>query len=87
MTHAITVRLEDSDHAVLAEQAERIGVRPGALARILIRSGLSPEPPVPAEDPGARQRAAVDRLVRRSKRHPPADAVALVAQTRTDDDL
>ena len=84
MTHAITVRLDDADHAVLTREAERIGVRPGALARVLIRGGLSPAP-APADEPGARQRAAVDRLIRRSKQHPPADAVALVTEARRDD--
>jgi hypothetical protein len=41
MTRAITVRLDEADHAALEKQAERVGVRPGTLARILVRAGLS----------------------------------------------
>lgn len=35
VTRAITVRLDDADHAALEEQADQLRVRPGTLARIL----------------------------------------------------
>ena len=77
MTKAITVRLDDADHAALEKQAQQMGVRPGTLARILVHAGLG-------EDVSARNdvRAALDRLVRRSRRRASADAVSLVAEAR-----
>jgi hypothetical protein len=79
MTKAITVRLDEADSAALERQAERLRVRPGTLARILVHAGLS------GESPGGENAAALvalDRLVRRSRGGPPADAVALVAEAR-----
>lgn len=79
MTRAITVRLDEADHAALQKQADQLRVRPGTLARILLHSGLTGEG-------SAQQRAdardALDRLVQRSRGRPPADAVALVAKAR-----
>ncbi|MGH9102649.1 MAG: hypothetical protein ACRDYD_06670 [Acidimicrobiales bacterium] len=75
----ITVRLDEADHAALEKQADHIGVRPVTLARILVHAGLSGNAPVPDSKNG---RAALERLVRRSQRQPPADAVALVAEAR-----
>ena len=56
-----------------------------ALMQVTSLESLSPEVSTPAQEPAARQRAAVDRLVRRSGQHPTADAVTLVAQSRSDD--
>lgn len=66
-------------HAALEKQADHVGVRPGTLARILVHAGLSGDGP--ARD-GADGRAALERLVRRSRQRAPADAVALVADAR-----
>ena len=79
MTRAITVRLDEADHAALQMQADQLGIRPGTLARILVHAGLSMVPPVTG---GEDARAAIDRLVRRSQNRPAADAVALVADAR-----
>ncbi|MGH9064270.1 MAG: hypothetical protein ACRD0L_09940 [Acidimicrobiales bacterium] len=80
MTTAITVRLDEEEHAALEEQAKQLGVRPGTLARILVHTGLTgAAPPRPGAADG---RASLDRLVRRSKGWVPADAVALVADAR-----
>ncbi|CAN5423646.1 hypothetical protein BH24ACT9_BH24ACT9_01620 [soil metagenome] len=79
MTRAITVRLDEADHAALQKQAEQLRVRPGTLARILLHAQLSEGGP---SQRGAEARAAVDRLVRRSRQRAPADAVALVAEAR-----
>lgn len=78
MTKAITVRLDDADHAALARQADQLRVSPGTLARMLVHAGLS-------EDvPGRRDaRAAITRLVQRSQQRPTADAVTLVNDART----
>lgn len=77
MTKAITVRLDEADHAALVRQADQLRVSPGTLARMLVHAGLS-------EDvPGQRDaRAAIARLVQRSAQRPTADAVTLVADAR-----
>ena len=79
MTKAITVRLDEADHAALEKQAEQLRIRPGTLARILVHAGLTGEASVVGSD---NARAALDRLVRRSQKAAPADAVALVAGAR-----
>lgn len=78
MTKAITVRLDDADHAALEKQADQLQLRPGTLARILVHAGLHGGAPTRTTD----ARAALDRLVQRSKGQPPLDAVAVVAQAR-----
>lgn len=79
MTKAITVRLDDADHAALENEAGRVGVRPGTLARMLVHAGLT-------DDALGRDRqdarAALDRLARRSQQRASADSVALVAEAR-----
>lgn len=79
MTKAITVRLDEVDHATLARQADQLRVSPGTLARMLVHAGLD------GEDGSARRdaRAAIARLVRRSQQRPAADAVTLVNDART----
>jgi hypothetical protein len=78
MTKAITVRLDEADHAALARQADQLRISAGTLARMLVHAGLS-------EDVVARQdaRSAIARLVRRSQQRPSADAVTLVHDART----
>ncbi len=79
MTKAITVRLDEADHAALERQADELRVRPGTLARILVHAGLSGN----TTDAGRMQaRGALDRLVQRSQKQAPADAVGLVAEAR-----
>lgn len=77
VTTAITVRLDDDDHAELARQAAQLRVQPGTLARMLVHAGLT-EGRSAAPD----AHAAIDRLVRRSRQGRRADAVALVADAR-----
>lgn len=78
MTKAITVRLDEADHATLARQAAQLRVSSGTLARMLVHAGLG-------EDVSVRRdaRAAIARLVRRSQQRPAADAVTLVNDART----
>ena len=76
MTKAITVRLDEADHAALARQADQLRVSPGTLARMLVHAGLGED--VPARD----ARAAIAQLVRRSQQRPAADAVTLVNDAR-----
>ena len=73
MTRAITVRLDEADHITLRKQAERLRVRPGTLARMLVHAGLSGDAPAQG---CSEAHAALVRLVRRLISTPP-DAVAL----------
>ena len=81
MTRAITVRLDEADHIALRKQAERLRVRPGTLARMLVHAGLGGDAPAQGR---SEAHAALERLVRRSHQHPAADAVALVNDARAD---
>lgn len=77
MSRAITVRLDEADHAALTRQADQLRVQPGTLARMLVHAGLSADLPSHAD-----AKAAIARLVRRSQQRPQADAVALVNEAR-----
>ena len=79
MTRAVTIRLDEADHAALAQQAEELRVRPGTLARMLVHAGLSGNAPTVGSE---NAREALDRLVRRSQMRAAADAVGLVADAR-----
>jgi hypothetical protein len=79
MTKAVTVRLDEADHAALEKQADQLQVRPGTLARILVHAGLSGNV---ADTGNQNARSALDRLVRRSQNGASADAVELVANAR-----
>ena len=79
VTEAITVRLDEADHAALVHQAARLRVQPGTLARMLVHAGLTESLPARPE-----ARAAIARLVRRPQQGPAADAVALVADARAE---
>lgn len=81
MTKAITVRLDEADHVALHRQAERLRVRPGTLARMLVHAGLNEDVPGLGR---SEARGALDRLVRRSRKLAPADAVELVNEARAD---
>ncbi|MHB1535542.1 MAG: hypothetical protein ACYC1D_13220, partial [Acidimicrobiales bacterium] len=72
MAKAITVRLDEADHAALARQADQLRVSPGTLARMLVHAGLNEGESVRRD-----ARAAIARLVRRSQQRPAADAVTL----------
>lgn len=79
MTKAITVRLDEADHAALERQADELRVRPGTLARMLVHAGLTENTSGAGSE---RARTALDRLVQRSQTRAAADAVALVAEAR-----
>jgi hypothetical protein len=79
MTRAVTVRLDDADHAALEKQADQLRVRPGTLARMLLHAGLTGNSTAAG---GSAARTALDRLVSRSQRRAAGDAVALVADAR-----
>lgn len=79
MTKAVTLRLDETDHAALEKQADQLRVRPGTLARMLVHAGLVGNGPATGDDAA---RTALDRLVTRSQRRAGGDAVVLVADAR-----
>lgn len=79
MTRAVTVRLDEADHAALTRQADQLRVRPGTLARMLVHAGLGGGEPAPGTE---NARTSLNRLVRRSQQRAPADAAVLVADAR-----
>lgn len=81
MTKAITVRLDEADHVALHRQAERLRLRPGTLARILVHAGLNEDV---FDSQRSEARAALARLVQRAQGRPQSDAVGLVNQARSD---
>jgi hypothetical protein len=79
MAKAITLRLDEADHEALTRQADELRVRPGTLARMLVHAGLEGGvTPAAVSSP----RAAIERLIERSRARPAADAVALVEDAR-----
>ena len=78
MTRAVTVRLDDADHAALEQQADQLKLRPGTLARMLLHAGLTASGAAGSDA----ARTALDRLVARSQQRATGDAVALVADAR-----
>jgi hypothetical protein len=77
MTKAITVRLDETDHAALVRQAGELKVQPGTLARMFVHAGLTESHP-----PRSAALAAIARLTQRSANRAGADAVALVSEAR-----
>lgn len=75
------MRLDEADHAALQREAARLQVKPGTLARMLLHAGLNDD----ATGSGASDALeALDRLVRRSRRLAPTDALALVDDARAE---
>ena len=80
MTKAITIRLDDADHAALHRESERLKIRPGTLARMLVHAGLNEGGPTA----NVLALAALDRMVQRSRKFAPTDAVKLVEEARAE---
>jgi len=57
-TKAVTVRLERDDYERLEDRSERLGVKPGTFARMLVRAGLRDEDALGA----AERRAGLEAL-------------------------
>jgi Transketolase, pyrimidine binding domain len=80
-THALTVRLEVEDYQRLEREATRLGMRPGTLARVLLRASLG----VPERQPehsSVSLEQLLDRLARLRAGLPPVDAAAVAAASR-----
>ena len=84
-TRAITVRLEEQDHERLEVEARRLGLTPGALARVFVRTSLDADRDAEAQ---ARRRAGVAAirglasLRRRMHDRDPIDVVQLIREGR-----
>jgi hypothetical protein len=82
-SHALTVRLEAEDYERLEREATRLGMRPGTLARVLLRASLG-EPDQPPASPQISLQRLLDRLANLREGLPPADAAAIVAMGRAE---
>ncbi|HEX7149625.1 MAG TPA: hypothetical protein VF512_19115 [Actinomycetota bacterium] len=82
-SRALTVRLEAEDYERLELEATRLGMRPGTLARVLLRASLG-EPDQPPASPQISLQRLLDRLAALREGLPPADAAAIVALGRAE---
>jgi hypothetical protein len=80
-SRALTVRLEAQDYERLEREATRLGMRPGTLARVLLRASLGAPERQPEHPPVSLERL-FDRLARLREGLPPVDAAAVVAEGR-----
>jgi hypothetical protein len=80
-SRALTVRLEARDYERLEREARRLGMRPGTLARVLLRASLGAPEREPEQPPVSLERL-FDRLARLREGLPPVDAAAAVAEGR-----
>jgi hypothetical protein len=80
-THTLTVRLDAEDYRRLEREASRLGMRPGTLARVLLRASLG-EPRRQPEHPATSLEQLFDRLAQLRAGLPPVDAVAVTAAGR-----
>jgi hypothetical protein len=82
-TRTLTVRLEADDYGRLEREAARLGMRPGTLARVLLRASLGkPEPP--SGNPQVSFQHLLERLAALRQTLPSADAAAIVAAGRAE---
>jgi hypothetical protein len=81
-SRALTVRLDARDYERLELEAARLGMRPGTLARVLLRASLG-VPGRQTEDPPISLERLFDRLALLREGLPPVDAAAVVAEGRS----
>ncbi len=81
-TKAITLRLDEADYERLAAEAERLGMRPGTLARAYLRADLGSVPETEAERRRRVGLAALKRLRELTADLPPVDALAILRESR-----
>ena len=79
---AITVRLEEADYQRLTAEAKRLGMPPGTLVRVLLRSGLSATLETELERRRRVGLAALDRLAALTADLPSVDAVRVTQASR-----
>jgi hypothetical protein len=82
-SHALTVRLDAQDYERLEREATRLGMRPGTLARVLLRASLG-VPERQPEHPAVSLERLFERLALLREGLPPVDAAAIVTQGRAE---
>jgi hypothetical protein len=82
-SHALTVRLDDEDYSRLEREAERLGMRPGTLARVLLRAGIRKSDTTTAPEHGS-PAWALTRLAEIRSGLPQVDAASLVREGRAE---
>jgi hypothetical protein len=81
MIRALTVRLDAQDYERLEREATRLGMRPGTLARVLLRASLG-APERPSEDPSVSLEQLFDRLAGLRAGLPPVNAADITTAGR-----
>jgi hypothetical protein len=79
---AITLRLEAKDYERLEAEAKRLGMRPGTLAQVYIRTGLAGHAETDVEKKRLLGLEALDRLAKLTADLPPIDAVEIARRSR-----
>jgi hypothetical protein len=79
--HALTVRLDAQDYERLEREATRLGMRPGTLARVLLRASLG-APERPSEHPSVSLEQLFDRLAGLRVGLPPVNAADITTTSR-----
>ena len=82
-SRALTVRLDVHDYERLEREATRLGMRPGTLARVLLRASLGAPDRQPEHPPNSLERL-FDRLALLREGLPPVDAAAIVTEGRAE---
>lgn len=76
-SRALTVRLDEEDFARLEREASRLGMRPGTLARVLLRASLGERPTERGDVPVSLDRLFA-RLAELREGLPATDAAAVI---------
>ncbi len=79
---AVTLRLGDDDYRRLHDEADRLGMKLGTLARVLVRSGLGGEEAERRRRRGVEALEALDRLRDRLPDEDHVDVVDLIRRGR-----
>ena len=78
----IILRLDREDYKRLEVEAQRQGMRPGALVGVYVRTGLRESVETETEQKCRIGLAALDRLAQITADLPPIDAVQIASQSR-----
>jgi hypothetical protein len=82
-TRALTVRLEEQDYERLEREATRLGMRPGTLARVILRASLG-APDRQRANPPVSLEPLLERMAALREGLPQVDAAAVVAAARAE---
>lgn len=81
-TRAVTVRLDAADYARLESEAKRLGMQPGTLARVLVKSRLADQSNSEDEERRRRGLEALEMARALTADLPPVDALRFLHEAR-----